>query len=160
MRCPEGSAFQGGGDVHCMFEIVWHKCTGVPNRPTLVALKCVVSRPPFHSIVDVCGAQLGWTALICAAWNGHTSTVALLLEKGASVDQADEVRWRCPSSCSTGVTSANVCFVSGLCFQLYWDSLHKCSLLLLGCSMTRHNSQRFYGTLDPRGDACRAHPSL
>ena len=35
--------------------------------------------------------QDGWTALNIAAQNGHTSAVALLLEKGASVEQANKV---------------------------------------------------------------------
>ena len=40
----------------------------------------------------VVDAQDGATALIMAARNGHTSTVALLMEKGASVDHAIEVK--------------------------------------------------------------------
>jgi ankyrin repeat protein len=35
----------------------------------------------------------GWTALHCAALNGHEATVRLLLEKGAAVDAADEGGW-------------------------------------------------------------------
>ena len=64
----------------------------------LVFVKCFGSCEPFDVPVGVCDAQGGAMALIVAARYGHTSTVALLLEKGASVDQADEVRWRCPCS--------------------------------------------------------------
>ena len=58
----------------------------------LVVVHCFGSCQPFDVPVVVCDAQMGKTALIWAAREGHTSTVGLLLEKGASVDQADEVR--------------------------------------------------------------------
>ena len=50
-----------------------------------------MSREPFDAFFVGCDTQDGWTALIVAAENGHTSTVALLLEKGSSVEQADKV---------------------------------------------------------------------
>ena len=71
-------------------------------------VKCFGSCEPFDVPVVVCDAQGGCTALIVAAENGHTSTVALLLEKGASVDQAEQVRRRCPCSSSAGPASVHV----------------------------------------------------
>ena len=52
------------------------------------------SQDPLVFMEVVCYAQDGWTALIVAAQNGHVSTVTLLLDKGALVDQANKVRWR------------------------------------------------------------------
>jgi hypothetical protein len=46
--------------------------------------------------------QDGSTGLILAAQNGHEATVRLLLERGAEVDQADQVFVKCtqtPSRC-------------------------------------------------------------
>ena len=74
----------------------------------LVFVKCFGSCEPFDVPVVVCDAQGGGTALIGAAKNGHTSTVELLLKKGASVDHAEEVRRRCPCSSSAGPPSVHV----------------------------------------------------
>ena len=68
----------------------------------LVFVKCFGSCEPFDVPVVVCDAQDGETALIVAARYGHTNTVALLLEKGASVDQAKQVRRRCLCSSTAG----------------------------------------------------------
>ncbi|CAD7704042.1 unnamed protein product, partial [Ostreobium quekettii] len=58
---------------------------------------------------DVVGADKnGLTALIGAAEKGHSSAAALLLEKGAMVDQANKVRQRCLSSSSTGPAYVHV----------------------------------------------------
>ena len=74
----------------------------------LVFVKCFGSCEPFDVPVVVCDAQYGETALIVAARGGHTSTVALLLEKGASVDNAKQVRWRCLCSSTAGPASVHV----------------------------------------------------
>ena len=74
----------------------------------LVFVKCFGSCEPFDVPVVVCDAQGGQTALFGAARGGHTSTVSLLLEKGASVDQANEVRRRCPCCSSAGPASVHV----------------------------------------------------
>ena len=37
-------------------------------------------------------SQDGWTALIWAAWNGHTECVRLLIDAGADKDAKDQVR--------------------------------------------------------------------
>ena len=54
----------------------------------------------FDILVVVCDAQFGWTSLNLAVKNGHTSTVALLLEHGASVNHAEEVSQRFLFLCS------------------------------------------------------------
>ena len=54
---------------------------------------------PFDTPAVVGDAQDGRTAIWIAAHNGHTSTVELLLEKGASVDHADKVNWCGLPSC-------------------------------------------------------------
>ena len=74
----------------------------------LVLVKCFGSCQPFDVPVVVCDAQDGRTALMWAAQNGHTSTVGLLLEKGASVDQAEGVRRRCPCCSSARPASVHV----------------------------------------------------
>ena len=56
----------------------------------------------------MCDAQDGSTALIWAAQNGHTSAVAVLIEKGASVDQADMVSCHGLSSFSAGPDPVDV----------------------------------------------------
>ena len=71
-------------------------------------VKCFGSCQPFDVPVVVCDAQDGWTALMVAAQNGHTSTVGLLLEKGASVDQVEKVRRRFPCSSSTWPASVHL----------------------------------------------------
>ena len=38
----------------------------------------------------ISSAQNGWTALHEAAFNGHTALAALLLDRGADVNRADE----------------------------------------------------------------------
>ncbi len=42
-------------------------------------------------------AQVGKTSLIHASFNGHLDIVGLLLEKGASVNAADQVAQRTPA---------------------------------------------------------------
>ena len=66
---------------------------GVANGCTLVVVYWTGSQDPFDTHALVVDAQHSATALICAAENGHTSTVALLLEKGASVDHVNKVKW-------------------------------------------------------------------
>ena len=51
------------------------------------------SQDPFDTRAILVAAQDGATALHWAAQNGHTSTVALLLEKGALVDNVNKVKW-------------------------------------------------------------------
>ncbi len=43
-------------------------------------------------------AQIGRTGLIQASFNGHLAIVGLLLDKGASVNAADQVAQRTPAS--------------------------------------------------------------
>ena len=71
-------------------------------------MECFGSFQLFDVPVIVCDAQEGWTPLMRAAQNGHTSTVGLLLEKGALVDHVDEVRRRCPCSSSASPASVHV----------------------------------------------------
>ena len=59
----------------------------------------MVPKNTLDTPVVVRDAQDGWTAIMAAAQNGHTSTVALLLEKGASVNHANKVKWCGLSSC-------------------------------------------------------------
>ena len=96
----------GLDDAHVGSVQAW--CVGGLNGHLLVLVKCFGSCQPFDVPVIVCDAQYDRTALILAAQNGHTSTVALLLEKDASVDQSDEVRRRCPCSSSTWPVSVHV----------------------------------------------------
>ena len=72
-------------------------------------VKCFGSCQPFDVPVVVCDAQSGWTALMLAALlRAHEQPWRLLLEKGASVDQGDKVRRRCPCCSSAGPASVHV----------------------------------------------------
>ena len=48
-----------------------------------------------HDTVNECSIvhnfQNGWTALMSASFNGHTTVVEVLLQHGASVDKQEEV---------------------------------------------------------------------
>lgn len=68
----------------------------------MAAFKWFGSQESFNILIIVRDAQMGWTALTDAARNGHNSTVALLLENGASVEQANKVICHGLSSCSIG----------------------------------------------------------
>ena len=74
----------------------------------MAAVKWFGSQESFNILVIVRDAQMGWTALTDAARNGHNSTVALLLGNGATVEQANKVRWHGLSSFSAGPDSVEV----------------------------------------------------
>ena len=65
-------------------------CAGVPALALGNRLACGC---PFHdAMTRRVDAQWGQTTLLYAAAGGHKDTAALLLNRGASVDCADQVR--------------------------------------------------------------------
>ena len=105
--CFQEGTFQYDGDLYLMCLLVQCLC-GDTNRPILVVAMWYGSRQHLDVVVVVCDSQDGLTALMWAVRNGHTSTVALLLEKGAPVDQADKVRLFCLPFSSAQIASVHV----------------------------------------------------
>jgi hypothetical protein len=61
-----------------------------------------------NGVVGVCmGSQGQWTPLQSACKEGHVEVVAMLLEHGADVNEADMVGWECESD--VGPCGAGVC---------------------------------------------------
>ena len=138
------------------------QCKG--NRPPLALVWWFWSPDPFDVLVVVCGAQSGWTALTEAGSNGHTSTVALLLEKGASVDHADQVKRRCLCSSSATQAPESVC---ALCLgpvvsvvlpmrQFFWNG----GVLLLRSPLTRRTFECCDNSVPQPGGSCNAQLGL
>ena len=75
-----------------MWRTIKNSSIGNAIRSILVLVMWFGSQGPCDVLAVVGDAQDGWTALIVAAHYGHSSTVALLLEKGTAVDQANKVR--------------------------------------------------------------------
>ena len=147
----------GLDDAHVGSVQAW--CVGGVNGHLLVLVKCFGSCQPFDVPVVVCDAQSGWTALIWAAENGDTSTVGLLLEKGASVDQGNKVRRRCPCCSSARPASVHVlvfCLNPVLSAVLpAWSPL-----VLVVCFCREFDNQAcfraFYIVSAPAGGTCHA----